>query len=88
VSDKLHLSAAAPADTSSNSSSSTSIAAIDFVFGCENAESGEIYKQAVDGVLGMGNSRNAFPRQVCGCGRRASRPGAFATAARSQHVLR
>jgi hypothetical protein len=37
---------------------------IDFVFGCENKETGAIFKQQVDGVLGMGNNENSFPRQV------------------------
>lgn len=39
---------------------------IDFVFGCENKETGAIYKQQVDGVLGMGNNDNSFSRQVRG----------------------
>eukprot|EP00878_Enallax_costatus_P043824 GHUV01051913.1.p1 GENE.GHUV01051913.1~~GHUV01051913.1.p1 ORF type:complete len:224 (+),score=25.79 GHUV01051913.1:157-828(+) len=37
---------------------------LDFVFGCENKETGAIYAQSVDGVLGMGNNMNSFPRQV------------------------
>lgn len=37
---------------------------LDFVFGCENKETGAIFKQQVDGVLGMGNNENSFPRQV------------------------
>jgi hypothetical protein len=35
-------------------------------FGCENSETGEIYKQKPDGILGMGNSPGAFHSQVRG----------------------
>ncbi|KAF6251742.1 aspartic peptidase domain-containing protein [Scenedesmus sp. NREL 46B-D3] len=41
---------------------------IDFVFGCENKETGAIFKQQVDGVLGMGNNENSFPRQLARTG--------------------
>lgn len=60
VADRLHLLAA----DSDDSSSSNSSRAVEVVFGCENMETGEIYKQRVDGVLGMGNNANALPRQV------------------------
>lgn len=33
-------------------------------FGCEDGETGEIYKQRPDGILGMGNSPGAFHSQV------------------------
>jgi hypothetical protein len=33
-------------------------------FGCEASESGEIYKQKPDGILGLGNSKGAFHAQV------------------------
>jgi hypothetical protein len=62
VADKLHL--AAPG--SSGDGSREGSRAVEVVFGCENAETGEIYKQRVDGVLGMGNNVNSLPRQVCG----------------------
>ncbi|KXZ54970.1 hypothetical protein GPECTOR_3g137 [Gonium pectorale] len=35
-----------------------------FVFGCENGETGEIYKQMADGIMGMGNNHNAFHSQL------------------------
>eukprot|EP00878_Enallax_costatus_P039744 GHUV01045636.1.p1 GENE.GHUV01045636.1~~GHUV01045636.1.p1 ORF type:complete len:526 (+),score=146.95 GHUV01045636.1:825-2402(+) len=41
---------------------------LDFVFGCENKETGAIYAQSVDGVLGMGNNMNSFPRQLARSG--------------------
>jgi hypothetical protein len=34
------------------------------VFGCENGETGEIYRQKADGIMGMGNNNNAFQSQV------------------------
>lgn len=34
------------------------------VFGCENGETGEIYRQMADGIMGMGNNHNAFQSQV------------------------
>ena len=37
---------------------------IDIVFGCEAYETGEIYRQRADGILGMGNNENSFTRQV------------------------
>lgn len=60
VADKLHL--AAPG--SSGNGSGDGSRAVEVVFGCENAETGEIYRQRVDGVLGMGNNVNSLPRQV------------------------
>lgn len=38
--------------------------AVRVVFGCEDDETGEIFKQAADGILGLGNNRNALPAQV------------------------
>ncbi len=38
------------------------------VFGCENGETGEIYRQMADGIMGMGNNHNAFQSQVSGMG--------------------
>ena len=38
------------------------------IFGCESNESGEIYRQVADGILGMGNNNNAFHSQVGGGG--------------------
>lgn len=81
VADKLHLAAEGSSGNGSNSSSSR---AVEVVFGCENMETGEIYKQRVDGVLGMGNNVNSLPRQVGSnlpvvmCARRVSAcPGTF-----------
>lgn len=34
------------------------------VFGCENGETGEIYKQLADGIMGMGNNDNAMQSQL------------------------
>lgn len=34
------------------------------VFGCEADETGEIFRQQADGILGMGNNNNAFQSQV------------------------
>ncbi|GIL85438.1 hypothetical protein Vretimale_10621 [Volvox reticuliferus] len=34
------------------------------VFGCENGETGEIYRQMADGIMGMGNNHNAFQSQL------------------------
>ncbi|GFR53015.1 hypothetical protein Agub_g15707 [Astrephomene gubernaculifera] len=34
------------------------------VFGCENGETGEIYRQMADGIMGMGNNNNAFQSQL------------------------
>jgi len=59
VADKLHLPAAG-----AEGSNSTTTRAVDVVFGCENVETGEIFRQRVDGVLGMGNNVNSLPRQV------------------------
>jgi hypothetical protein len=41
---------------------------VDVTFGCEMRETGEIYRQAADGILGMGNNANALHSQVCGRG--------------------
>lgn len=50
---------------------------IDVTFGCETRETGEIYKQAADGILGMGNNVNALHSQVgLGVCRGAQRAGA------------
>jgi hypothetical protein len=40
------------------------------VFGCENGETGEIYRQMADGIMGMGNNNNAFQSQVGSAQRR------------------
>eukprot|EP00879_Flechtneria_rotunda_P002524 GHRR01002722.1.p1 GENE.GHRR01002722.1~~GHRR01002722.1.p1 ORF type:complete len:475 (+),score=86.21 GHRR01002722.1:1876-3300(+) len=37
-------------------------------FGCENSETGEIYRQKPDGILGMGNSAAAFHSQLAAAG--------------------
>lgn len=37
---------------------------VDFVFGCETKETGEIYRQTVDGILGLGNNDNSLPSQL------------------------
>ncbi|KAG1666106.1 hypothetical protein FOA52_010896 [Chlamydomonas sp. UWO 241] len=34
------------------------------VFGCESDETGEIFRQAADGILGMGNNKNALHAQL------------------------
>jgi hypothetical protein len=34
------------------------------VFGCEQSETGEIYRQVADGILGLGNNNNALQSQV------------------------
>ena len=39
---------------------------VKLVFGCESDESGEIFRQMADGILGMGNNQNAFQSQVGG----------------------
>lgn len=38
------------------------------VFGCENGETGEIFRQKADGIMGMGNNHNAIQSQVRGGG--------------------
>jgi hypothetical protein len=35
------------------------------VFGCEKSESGEIFRQVADGIMGMGNNDNSLQSQVC-----------------------
>lgn len=45
---------------------------VNVVFGCVNGETGELYRQMADGLVGMGNSANAFHSQV------SSRTGARA----------
>uniref|UniRef100_A0A7S0RJ26 Peptidase A1 domain-containing protein n=1 Tax=Chlamydomonas leiostraca TaxID=1034604 RepID=A0A7S0RJ26_9CHLO len=37
---------------------------VKLVFGCEQQETGEIYRQTADGILGMGNNNNAFQSQL------------------------
>jgi len=37
---------------------------VKLVFGCEADETGEIYRQKADGILGMGNNNNAFQSQL------------------------
>jgi hypothetical protein len=64
VADQLHLAGQASSSDSSTGNSSSSSRAVEVVFGCENVETGEIYRQRVDGVLGMGNNANSLPRQV------------------------
>lgn len=68
VADQLHL-AAPVSSTNSSSTGSTSDTTssgrtVEVVFGCEDVETGEIYNQVADGVLGMGNNENSLPRQV------------------------
>lgn len=38
---------------------------VDVVFGCETKETGEIYNQEADGILGLGNSEVSMVNQVC-----------------------
>lgn len=42
--------------------------AVPVSFGCSNLETGEIYKQAADGLLGMGHNVNAFHNQLAASG--------------------
>ena len=37
---------------------------VNLVFGCEDDETGEIFRQEADGIMGMGNTNNAFQSQV------------------------
>ena len=37
---------------------------VDIVFGCETKETGEIYNQEADGILGLGNSEVSLVNQV------------------------
>ena len=37
---------------------------VELVFGCEADETGEIFRQQADGIMGMGNNNNAFQSQV------------------------
>lgn len=39
---------------------------VEVVFGCETKETGEIYNQEADGILGLGNSEVSLVNQVCG----------------------
>lgn len=64
VADRLHL--AAPGGSGDGSGNSSR--AVEVVFGCENVETGEIYRQRVDGVMGMGNNVNSLPQQVSAVG--------------------
>ena len=41
---------------------------IPVVFGCETSETGEIYRQRADGLLGMGNSQTALHSQLAQSG--------------------
>lgn len=50
---------------------------IEVTFGCEMRESGEIYAQAADGILGLGNNANALHSQA----RRGAARGATAAGA-------
>lgn len=36
----------------------------DIVFGCETKETGEIYNQEADGIMGLGNSEVSVVNQV------------------------
>lgn len=38
------------------------------VFGCEDSETGEIYKQQADGLLGISKASTAFHRQLVAAG--------------------
>lgn len=37
---------------------------VDVVFGCETKETGEIFNQEADGILGLGNSEVSMINQV------------------------
>jgi hypothetical protein len=37
---------------------------VDVVFGCETKETGEIFNQEADGILGLGNSEVSMVNQV------------------------
>ena len=37
---------------------------VDVVFGCETKETGEIFNQEADGILGLGNSEVSMANQV------------------------
>ena len=39
---------------------------MELVFGCESDETGEIFRQRPDGLLGMGHTSNSFHGQVVG----------------------
>lgn len=39
-------------------------APVKLVFGCESSETGMIYSQQADGIMGMGNNNNALQSQV------------------------
>jgi hypothetical protein len=38
---------------------------VEVVFGCETKETGEIFNQEADGILGLGNSEVSLVNQVC-----------------------
>ena len=44
---------------------------LDVTFGCALQETGEIFRQAADGILGLGNNANALHSQVRAAARRA-----------------
>jgi hypothetical protein len=44
------------------------LSAVNISFGCETRETGEIYRQAADGILGMGNNNNALHSQLAASG--------------------
>lgn len=39
--------------------------AVPFRFGCETRETGEIFRQEADGIMGLGNSDASIINQVC-----------------------
>ena len=68
--DVLHLgrpsdeSSESSSESSSSSSSSLSLGGNRVRFGCETYETGEIFEQSVDGLLGLGNSEENIVRQL------------------------
>lgn len=40
---------------------------VEVVFGCETKETGEIFNQEADGILGLGNSEVSLVNQVGNC---------------------
>lgn len=41
------------------------VGGVDIVFGCETKETGEIFNQEADGIMGLGNSEVSIVNQVC-----------------------